>query len=119
MIVLENMPFNFMHSCNLKVVCVNDRGVGIPSLWFCNNKSLDVHLISISKQHITCDVWVNNRVSIILGVYASTDYVHRRKLWVDLIQVHTQNTPWVIIGDFNAIVGMHKKEGASSTWYIM
>lgn len=66
-------------------------------------------MIFISEQHITCDVWVNNKVSRISWVYISTDYVLRRQLWADLIQVHTQNTPWVITGNFNAIIGIHEK----------
>lgn len=45
------------------------------------------------------------------GVYASTNYVHRRQLWAYLVQVYMTQIPWVVIGDFNVV--MVEKSGGN------
>lgn len=44
-------------------------------------------------------------------MYASTNYIERRQLWLDLIQVKSQNIPWVAIGDFDAVIKAYEKRG--------
>ena len=45
-------------------------------------------------------------------VYASTSYIRRRDLWDSLIVIHNNvDGPWMVIGDFTAVLGMHEKSG--------
>ncbi|KAL6182027.1 hypothetical protein ACLB2K_043450 [Fragaria x ananassa] len=46
-------------------------------------------------------------------VYARTIVVGRRKLWEDITDVKGRfvNGPWLVFGDFNAVLGMHEKKG--------
>lgn len=43
-------------------------------------------------------------------VCASNDYLVRRSLWDDLVEVslHTSSVPWLVVGDFN--VNFHMRE---------
>lgn len=35
----------------------------------------------------------------------------RRQLWQDLVDVSLFGGPWMVIGDFNAVLGAHEKSG--------
>jgi hypothetical protein len=55
---------------------------------------------------------VNLNKFYVAAVYASTAYLQRRYLWYDLS--HLQNlyvSPWIFVGDFNAVLGAHEKRG--------
>lgn len=56
------------------------------------------------------EILFDNKISRILGIYVSTAYSRRRDLWIDLMQVCDQNTPWALIGDFNCVLGAHEKK---------
>jgi hypothetical protein len=58
---------------------------------------------------------MNDKILAISAVYASTNYVKRRKLWEALNLLQTQHVlPWCFIGDFNVILGAHKHRGRFS-----
>lgn len=42
-------------------------------------------------------------------VYMSVSYRRRRHLWSVLLSLGLDSSPWLIIGDFNAILGAHEK----------
>lgn len=44
-------------------------------------------------------------------VYASTNYITRRKLWLSLSNI-ISNIPWTFIGDFNSIVSTDEYKGS-------
>lgn len=67
-------------------------------------------ILNIAQQ-VPVDMIFNTRVSKISGVYANPSYWERRLLWSDSIRARTQNITWVVIGDFNAVMGAHKKGG--------
>lgn len=61
---------------------------------------------------MTCNFNFNNKLTG-FRVYAHTNYMRRRQLWLDLLRVTVVNGPWTIIADFNAITGSHEKKGGS------
>ncbi|GAU31405.1 hypothetical protein TSUD_370540 [Trifolium subterraneum] len=49
------------------------------------------------------------------AIYASTNYINRRRLWNSLNLLHAQHAlPWCFIGDFNVILGAHEHRGRFS-----
>lgn len=50
-------------------------------------------------------------------VYGLNDYASRRILWADLLATSgDSSTPWIIMGDFNAVRRMSESIGGSSLW---
>ena len=48
----------------------------------------------------------------IVAIYASTSYLSCRELWNDLTNIHGRyHGPWLVLGDFNAMLGAHEKCG--------
>ncbi|PON79266.1 Endonuclease/exonuclease/phosphatase, partial [Parasponia andersonii] len=43
-------------------------------------------------------------------VYASCDYIVRRELWDSLSSLHVTG-PWLVLGDFNSVMGTHETTG--------
>lgn len=45
-------------------------------------------------------------------VYVATTYIKRRDLWADFESIHSSvDGSWIVIGDFNAVIGAHEKRG--------
>jgi endonuclease/exonuclease/phosphatase (EEP) superfamily protein YafD len=52
-------------------------------------------------------------------VYASTLYITRRKLWLELTNMlHAHPGPWLFVGDFNSILGAHERLGGRTPLHI-
>ena len=78
-----------------------------------NNDATEAEIKSRMEQ-VSLTFNFNSVTFGISAVYASTCYIHRRTLWRDLINCHTQiNIPWCTLGDFNAIIGAHEHRGFS------
>jgi hypothetical protein len=71
--------------------------------------------LASEDQHVTFIVCVNNKTFAISAIYASTNYLTRRKLWDSLNTLQQQHDlPWSFIGDFNVILGAHEHRGRIS-----
>ncbi|OVA06545.1 Ribonuclease H domain [Macleaya cordata] len=64
-------------------------------------------VISSSTQAISVEV--DN--SIVTGVHAHVLTINRRDLWNQLIPISQLNKPWLLIGDFNAVLRIDEKKG--------
>ncbi|XP_020254858.1 uncharacterized protein LOC109831820 [Asparagus officinalis] len=83
-------------------------------LW--DNGMLSIQCISSSDQFISC--YVNSKDGklscIITVVYAMNNLEDRKKLWHDLLSFKQNVTcPWIIGGDFNAIINNEEKLGGT------
>lgn len=48
-------------------------------------------------------------------MYAAINYIDRRVLWDALILfAASYDQPWMVVGDFNVIMGAHEKAGGNS-----
>ncbi|XP_020249117.1 uncharacterized protein LOC109826498 [Asparagus officinalis] len=78
---------------------------------------MDIQINSFSAQQITCAVkTTDGRLScIISSIYGSNHLVARKNLWSELSQIHQSigNLPWLICGDFNALISNEEKLGGS------
>lgn len=99
---------------------VDSRGQsdGIWCLWDAN--SWKVEVIESSNQFIHLQVsWKGHITWFVTVVYASTRVVRRQELWDDLSRLaNTMDGPWVVLGDFNAILADHERRAGSPNFSI-
>lgn len=77
----------------------------------------DVNVLGKSNQHIHCEVHAlhSGMRFFTTFVYGANDHVDRQDLWSSMLNLKTVS-PWVTLGDFNAIRSLRKKVGGSSNW---
>ncbi|XP_026435084.1 uncharacterized protein LOC113332787 [Papaver somniferum] len=71
-------------------------------------------VISNTKQAITVDVGGH----LVTDVHGDILTIHIRVLWEELFVIATFNKPWMIIGDFNAVLSMEEKGRKKSFNYF-
>ncbi|XP_020266528.1 uncharacterized protein LOC109842018 [Asparagus officinalis] len=85
-------------------------------LW--DTKILDAQVIASSDQHITCLVKSLDGLleCVISSVYGHNHVEGRKALWTDLMQINHNigNVPWLLCGDFNAMINCDEKLGGSA-----
>ncbi|XP_020271932.1 uncharacterized protein LOC109847098 [Asparagus officinalis] len=78
----------------------------------------DVHIICFSAQHISCAVKsLDGRLNcIISSVYGYNHADARKLLWNELSQIQQNlgNLPWLLCGDFNAMISDDEKLGGTA-----
>ena len=90
-------------------------------IWVCWNPSdVVVSIIQSSAQAIHCRVTPISGVwnCVVSVVYGECDYEKRRELWADLINCGSMvdDSPWLVLGDFNAIRSPFEHSGGSVAW---
>lgn len=114
---LDSIPSQFWTSMNLVAVCTNDRGAALPNLWvFCKLSLLhSVAVISRTDQQVSIGVVLDSVHCVLTSVYARTSMEGRRQLWIDIASIKENfvSGPWLVFGDFNAILGAHEKKGGA------
>ena len=85
---------------------------GLIMVW---KEELKVDIKTFSQNHI--DAWVNDGEVgwwHFTGFYGHPDMAKRHESWAKLRHLkRSSSLPWLVIGDFNEIVGLSKKEGGS------
>ena len=76
---------------------------------------MKVDIKTFSQNHI--DAWVNGREVgwwHFMGFYGHPDTTKRHESWAKLKHLkRSSSLPWLVIGDFNEIMGLSEKEGES------
>ncbi|KAL0288912.1 UNVERIFIED_CONTAM: hypothetical protein Sangu_2637400 [Sesamum angustifolium] len=82
-----------------------------------NDELIDVDILNVGTQFIHCRVLVHELHESIFTtvVYGANDVSTRRELWQELIDLAGTigNVPWLVGGDFNAVLDMSEVSGAS------
>lgn len=96
-------------------------------LWVCwDPQSINAELVHQSDQHVTLSRSFsadNSSTGLLTVIYASPNWVHRRRLWDSLFHFHMDrdldhnSTPWILMGDFNCITDPQDKRGGSPFSY--
>ena len=85
---------------------------GLILLW---KEELKVDIKTFSQNHI--DAWVNGGEVgwwHFMGFYGQSDTAKRHESWAKLKHLkRSSSLPWLVIGDFNEIMGLSEKEGES------
>ncbi|XP_058746611.1 uncharacterized protein LOC131619539 [Vicia villosa] len=109
----EDFPQHWFDRFDLKLFAVNSRDNLLPNLWCFCKSNYNPDIILIDDQHIsfTLKMYDTNSVFGFSIVYASTNYRHRRNLWLALGN-RSPNIPWTYLGDFNAILNASEYRGS-------
>ncbi|KAK4384693.1 hypothetical protein Sango_3035400 [Sesamum angolense] len=82
-----------------------------------NHELIDVDILNVGTQFVHCRVPVHelHESIFITVVYGANDVSTRRELWQELIDLDGTigNVPWLVGGDFNAVLDMSEVSGAS------
>lgn len=68
-----------------------------------------------TDQQVTAQVMLDSVSCFLTVVYARTTIAARRTLWFDITEVKGRfvSGPWLVCGDFNALLRAHEKKGGS------
>ncbi|PON43341.1 Endonuclease/exonuclease/phosphatase, partial [Trema orientale] len=109
MCAFSSIPARFWRSIRLNLVAQNDKA--LPSLWvFCNSAVDNFQVIQSHSQHVSVSFLFNGVLIFGSFIYASCDYIVRRDLWDSLSSLHVTG-PWLVLGDFNSVMGAHETTG--------
>jgi hypothetical protein len=114
-ISINSFPHFWLNNLNLKLFALNQRNHLLPNLWCICTKHLNPDIIDIDNQQVSFTISENNMTYGFNAIYASTNYITRRYLWLKLQNIQNQHIiPWCSIGDFNTILGSHESRGNTS-----
>ncbi|PON38505.1 Endonuclease/exonuclease/phosphatase [Parasponia andersonii] len=83
----------------------------MPSLWIlCSSAVSGFQVISSHSQHVSSSFVFNDVLFYVSFVYVSCNYIVRHDLWDSLSALHIVG-PWLILGDFNSVMGAHETTG--------
>ncbi|XP_042495013.1 uncharacterized protein LOC122074231 [Macadamia integrifolia] len=68
-------------------------------------------MVQSSEQMISVSLQWNGHQVLVSLIHASCFRAERRNLWVELGTAAAQSLPWVVLGDFNAMLNSHEKRG--------
>ncbi|MCH81737.1 DUF4283 domain protein [Trifolium medium] len=109
---VEDLPRRWLSNLQLKLFALNTRNNLLPNLWCMCRTSLNPTILDSDDQQVTFTITENNKTLAISAVYASTNYLNRRRLWNCLNSLQSQHDlPWCFLGDFNVILGAHEHRG--------
>lgn len=79
--------------------------------------ALSLQVLSQTSQYIHCDVQAcdGSFQFYTTFVYGSNNYIERQELWSHSHQMQS-SSPWVVMGDFNAIKTPSEKVGGDRSW---
>ena len=113
MIEPDKFPLSFLRSINMHLLSFNSRD-GCSKIWvLCSNNITEPIVFSNSDQEITLDFGSTTKTFRVTFIYASVLIATRRRLWNSIRCLSPNSCPWILIGDFNAILGSHERMGGN------
>ncbi|WCJ18474.1 Retrovirus-related Pol polyprotein from type-1 retrotransposable element R2 [Euphorbia peplus] len=111
MVDFSSIAPNFWKSISMNFLSTNDRV--FPTIWVFHRIDLNnLSIISRHEQHVTLEVETSGNVHRISLVYGNVLATRRRALWDDILLLKsTFSGSWVLMGDFNALLGPQEKTG--------
>jgi hypothetical protein len=87
----DDYPRRWFINLDLKLFAMNSRPNMLPNLWCLCKSHLNPTVLVSDVQHVSFIVLDNDKLFGISAIYASINYVTRRKLWESLNLLQTQN----------------------------
>ncbi|KAA3453866.1 reverse transcriptase [Gossypium australe] len=109
-LIIEKLGFSYSH----RVEAVGFSG----GIWVGWKDSIQIKIIQNHPQFILLrvDNYITNKSFLISFVYGSPDRSKRKLLWEGLHSITPKkDTPWLVMGDFNAILSPADKKSSTST----
>lgn len=109
---LEHFPPNFIDQLKFKFFSTNIRSQNLPDLWCVCSKHINPQILTITDQ-IVAFSWTWDNMTIYLATIYAYNFHHKWKTsWSNLTNLqNNHNHSWCLIGDFNAILGVHDHQG--------
>ena len=116
LVTFQSISAGYWHKLNLHNHVVNNTKNTLWCLW---SKKHTVNILLNNSQCIALSYMSDGSLIHIAAVYASTLYITRRKLWLDLTTLlQTHQGPWLLVGDFNSVLGAHERVGGRLPLHI-
>ncbi|CAL0324296.1 unnamed protein product [Lupinus luteus] len=113
MILAAKIKPGFWSKLGLKLFICNDRDSLIPNIWGICSSDLNPTVLATSSQQVSISLKFDNKQVFVCAVYAHTQFVRRRAIWCDILNlVGSFPGSWCCIGDFNAVIGSNECRGA-------
>lgn len=111
LVEFSSVSSSYWHCLHLTLVTVSNNQ--FPKLWiFQDDSVIDLSILSCGNQQVTIKTRFENASCCFSFIYASTLYVNRRDLWVELEHLsYDMDIPWLVAGDFNDTLGSHEQSG--------
>ncbi|KAL0428297.1 UNVERIFIED_CONTAM: hypothetical protein Slati_3004500 [Sesamum latifolium] len=98
--------------------CFSDYSGPGTRIWVAwNEDELDVDILLVHAQLIHCKIFIRDsqKVVFVTVVYGDNEVVPRRELWQELSLLPSSivDDPWLVLGDFNAVMDMSEVCGTS------
>ncbi|XP_019435949.1 PREDICTED: uncharacterized protein LOC109342416 [Lupinus angustifolius] len=87
MIPIVSVSSTFWNSLNLDLFVVNNIGDALPNLWGLCSRGVVPHVLLSTSQFLAISATLDNKVVNVCVVYAHTNYIQRRILWSDALDV--------------------------------
>ncbi|XP_057782626.1 uncharacterized protein LOC131000636 [Salvia miltiorrhiza] len=105
----SGIPSSFWRSLHLAPVHQNSRDRRRSNIWVFADPALVPTVVFSSAQVVVIQCTIMGIDCTLAFTHASCNYVERRQLWLDMIPFIVGH--FLIIGDFNAILGAHERRG--------
>jgi len=110
MVSFSSVPIWVWHNVQLNNHTINIRENNIPNLSDASKSHLAPIILLRCEQCIVLSCVSDNTIVYVASIYAHTNYVNRKALWEELsVLLSTYSRPWLLLGDFNSILGAHEK----------
>ncbi|XP_050217888.1 uncharacterized protein LOC126668749 [Mercurialis annua] len=84
-------------------------------IWVIFKNDVPVNCLIKSIQMMQCEITSEGRALKVTFIYGMNDLGNRKEMWRDILSiVNTTNDPWVVLGDFNAILKDSNRCGGNS-----
>ncbi|XP_057808693.1 uncharacterized protein LOC131023165 [Salvia miltiorrhiza] len=100
---------SYWRSFNFSPVHQNDRGRRSSNIWFFADHSLSPDVLFSSDQVVVIRCVIMGIDTTLAFTHASCNYIERRQLWLDIKPFIAGS--FLMIGDFNSILGAHGRRG--------
>ena len=108
----SSIPDSYWNAMGMRFLGENTRPNSLPNLWVLEDlSSSGSSIIFSSSQVLVIKVSWLQRDFLLAFIHAHADYICRRDLWRDLLLL--PNTPLLLVGDFNAVIGAHERSNGT------
>ena len=95
---------------------IGSNARGTLSMWIFGSTAFQVATIIVPhSQHVTVSANFCGNVHRMSFIYASVNYITRRSLWSSLMDIVDSDDLWLVLRDFNLVLGAHETTSNVST----
>jgi len=114
----DAIPSSFWRSLGLRLLCVSSGDV--HRLWIlCSSAIGEVTVLISHVKHVTVVTSWSEVVHQIFFIYGSVSYTFCRPLWSSLMNFSGSENSWLLVEDFNSVLGTHEPLVISLLFFVL